>query len=242
MARYLLIAAPALILLALTLLRCSAPPAARLRDVFLEGNIGAGKSTLATTLASTGKFDVYQEPVAEWQETGGFNFLQALTQDYSANAYLFQVLALGTLARRMRNAPSSTRLRIFERSARCALDVFSEYGHAVGAISQMEMETLRVLLDATRPEHPVVYLYVRVDPGEAWHRSRQRGRPEESSLPASYFTRLHRHLDDWLLRTEPAERINEVVVLDGSLPPDELATAAMEALEKICRSTGTDKY
>ncbi|KAK3907371.1 Deoxynucleoside kinase [Frankliniella fusca] len=88
------------------------------------------------------------------------------------------------------------RLRIFERSARCALDVFSEYGHAVGAISRMEMETLRVLLDAPRPEHPVVYLYVRVDPGEAWHRSRQRDRPEESSLPASYLTRLHRHLDD----------------------------------------------
>ncbi|XP_026286605.1 thymidine kinase 2, mitochondrial-like [Frankliniella occidentalis] len=238
MALYLVLGCPALLLLGAFLLRRwpTPPPALRrhLPDVYLEGNIGAGKSTLATALASTGNYDVYQEPIEEWRGTGGVNFLAALMNDYAANAYLFQVLVLGTLCNRMRCARRTSRMRIFERSARCAVDVFSEHAHAVGAISRMEMVTLRVLRDATRPAHPVVYLYVRIEPEEARRRTQRRGRPEESQLPHYFFARLHRRLDDWLLRAEYSERRNEVVVLDGTLSPEDLLAAALEALERVC--------
>ncbi|KAE8742482.1 hypothetical protein FOCC_FOCC011977 [Frankliniella occidentalis] len=263
MALYLVLGCPALLLLGAFLLRRwpTPPPALRrhLPDVYLEGNVGAGKSTLATALASTGNYDVYQEPMDEWRGTGGckstlatalsstgrysvyqepvaewrnlegFNFLRQLQVDYGKYVFLFQVVVLATLARRLRFARPSRKQRIFERSSRCALDVFCRAADERGFLAAEEYIALRALYEATAPTPPVVYLYIRTPPDMAQERTQQRGRAEENALPRRYFEMLHRLMDDWLLRNEA----NAVYVLDGTLAPGQVLDAAMEILDRV---------
>lgn len=48
------------------------------RNIFIEGNIGAGKSTLINYLAKYDSIKIHQEPVDKWQNLNGFNLLNSL--------------------------------------------------------------------------------------------------------------------------------------------------------------------
>ena len=69
--------------------------------IFVEGNIGTGKSTLLTQLSAHCK--VILEPVDEWTQmknANGKNILEEFYSDPVRNAYLFQSIAFRS---RMKN-------------------------------------------------------------------------------------------------------------------------------------------
>lgn len=56
----------------------------------IEGNLGAGKSTLLSLL----DVNIIKEPVEEWQNVGGKNFLSNYYLDPKRWAFTFQLHAL----------------------------------------------------------------------------------------------------------------------------------------------------
>lgn len=66
----------------------------------IEGNIAAGKSTLAQKLNHSQKFQVLPEPLEQWQNLEGVNLLGFLGKDFHQWTFAFQVYVLTTMAQR----------------------------------------------------------------------------------------------------------------------------------------------
>lgn len=197
---------------------------------YLEGNIGAGKSTLANGLAACGKYRVRKEPVAEWQNTGGYNLLALLGLDRQKWLYVFQTLVLATLTKRVRQIekPTEGKPCILERSANCALKVFARDGHEQGFLSNEEMAVLKMLHETLADKSQAVYIYVRTPPEISYERMAARGRTEEKRLPEEYFVRLHTLMDQWLMQEETAP----VIVINGLESPSEILREATRKIEE----------
>ncbi|XP_034236319.1 deoxynucleoside kinase-like [Thrips palmi] len=201
--------------------------------IYLEGNIAAGKSTLAANLKRLELFPVLDEPVKDWQDVEGHNLLELLYTDRATWSYPFQVLALDTLGRRqtslLANHPEG--LTVLERSPQCSLRVFAQALAEMNAIGREHMAILRILRDAVAPptQRPIHYIYVRTPPAIAYQRLNHRGRTEEVGVTVEYLTLLHDLTDAWLLQ----EEANPVHVLDGTLTPAQLLAAALDIIQNL---------
>ncbi|KAJ1518988.1 hypothetical protein ONE63_011405 [Megalurothrips usitatus] len=174
------------------------PPAV----VYLEGNIGVGKSTVLRLLGGDARLQVVPEPLAAWQDVGGLNMLQLYLQDLGRWAYVFHTLALVTTweaQRRQRRA-----VQVAERSVHSALRLFAALQRQDGLLGEPHMAVLHRVARTLLSEMPrrEVFVYLRAPPEVAYRRARARARPEDAPLPREYFRRLHDRLEAWLLHEE----------------------------------------
>ena len=110
---------------------------AQRRVIFLEGNIGAGKSTLGNRLKATGHFEFIPEPVAVWREKG------MLKKFYDAPprwAFTFQWAAFMTRAKTWHDIITTTDHSrvVLERSIYCDLHVFAKNCYETGFMDEDE--------------------------------------------------------------------------------------------------------
>lgn len=196
---------------------------------YLEGNIGAGKSTLAKGLAELNKYKVVAEPVKEWQNVEGFNLLNLLSQDRNTWGLPFQVLALSTLIKRQNSIMNNPEILILERSVTCSHHVFAQDLLDQKVITPEHMAVLRTVIGTItlHKTRPIKYIYVRTPPDVAAYRANLRGRSEEKLLPNSYFHRLHHLLDRWLLE----EETNDVHVISGLYSKEDVLKEANEIIQ-----------
>lgn len=199
--------------------------------IYLEGNIGAGKSTLAAKLASLNRFKVIAEPVHEWQNVEGYNLLKLLYADRFTWNFPFQMLALTTLGKRQTEAltDNPNEVVILERSPKCSIRVFAQYLENAKMLRAEHMAVLRVLYTTVAPitKRPVHYIYVRTPPNLVVERIARRGRSEELPITEPYLNELHKVTDAWLLQEERAP----VHVIDGRQSPEEVLNEALEIIE-----------
>jgi deoxyadenosine/deoxycytidine kinase len=151
---------------------------ARCVRVALEGNIGAGKSSVTAELQARG-YRVAAEPVAAWTLLPKF---YAEPQRY---AFALQTQILTSCA-----ALDDGRALITERSAEASLHVFGASLLRQGQITEAQRALLSDLYDALRltPTELVVNLDTRVDICLA--RIAQRGRPCEAGITREYLEAL----------------------------------------------------
>jgi deoxyadenosine/deoxycytidine kinase len=69
------------------------------RMVLLEGNIGAGKTTIGRRVAASGAFSFVEEPTRIWQERYDVNMLDLFYSDTERWAFTFQINAFVTRAK-----------------------------------------------------------------------------------------------------------------------------------------------
>ena len=67
------------------------------KNIYLEGNIASGKTTLLEYLKDIPSFKIYPEPIEKWQNYKGENLLQLLYQDPKKNTFKFQLGAMETI-------------------------------------------------------------------------------------------------------------------------------------------------
>lgn len=146
--------------------------------VALEGNIGAGKSSVTAELQARG-YRVSAEPVAAWTLLPKF---YAEPQRY---AFALQTQILTSCA-----ALDDGRALITERSAEASLHVFGASLLRQGQITETQRALLSTLYEALRmtPTELVVNLDTRVDICMA--RIVQRGRPCEEGITREYLEGL----------------------------------------------------
>lgn len=180
--------------------------------VSLDGNIGAGKSTLMEKLrVAMPEVDVVVEPVGEWmrlRNAEGRSLLELFYEDKRRWAYTFQNCAVLT---RLRSAWSALgaaeaagkRVIIMERSVLTDRFVFAEMLRASGDIDALEWDMYMKWYDTfieTMPIRGIIYLSTDVATSAA--RCRARGRPGEEAIPLSYLEALDAQHDQWLQATD----------------------------------------
>jgi deoxyadenosine/deoxycytidine kinase len=183
--------------------------------ILLEGNIGAGKSTVGKTLKASGLFDFIEEPVVEWKSGFASNMLDVFYRDMKRWAFTFQMVTFITRTKTWQEILSITdhpRV-ILERSIFTDRYVFALNLHRLGVINEDEWQVYcrlwRFMADNNDLE-PDCILYLRTPAKECLQRIRQRGRGEEAGIALEYLEQLEALHDEWLLDRSCA------ILLDGT--------------------------
>lgn len=173
------------------------------KRILLEGNIGAGKSTVGQALKASGLFDFIEEPVDEWKAGFGSNMLDVFYRDMKRWAFTFQIVTFVTRKKTWSEIlPLTDRDRvILERSIFTDRYVFAPLLHRRGAIDDNEWQVYCRLWEFTVAHSDVTpdcILYLRTPAQECLQRIQNRGRGEEAGIALDYLQQLEALHDQWL--------------------------------------------
>lgn len=182
--------------------------------ILLEGNIGAGKTTVGRTAAQSGQVGFVEEPTQIWREGFASNLLDLFYRDPHRWAFTFQICAFITRAKTWQEVLRLTDHSrvILERSIFCDRNVFAQNCLRTGLMTSAEYELYAGLwefLVANYCVQPDLILYLRTPAEECMERIRERARSEEVGIGLDYLVQLENLHDEWLLDHPKA------VTLDG---------------------------
>lgn len=198
--------------------------------ILLEGNIGAGKSTLGEMIKSTNEFAFIPEPVTSWQKDFPDNLLGLFYQDSKRWAFTFQIVAFITRAKTWTEVLAMTNHSrvILERSIYCDRNVFAKNCFEESKMSRTEWLIYCRLWDWLQSHwcvEPDKIIYLRTPAELCLKRLQERERKEEVGIPLGYLKDLERLHDDWLLGNAKA------IIIDGVKEPKLILTETIEKLQ-----------
>ncbi len=166
----------------------------------LEGNIGAGKTTVLKMLTKNFKdVEFVEEPVKEWQNLGGMNLLDSFYSNPQRWGFSFEFHSMLTKIQALLKAADSDKpIIIIERSI-LSNKVFMDLSKELGKLDKMEycmlMNIYNFYLENIYPQiSGILYLDTPVD--ECMKRITKRNRGEECGIERSYLEALKRKFDE----------------------------------------------
>ena len=188
--------------------------------IYIEGNIGSGKSTfidnLNLYLDNFLKLDldarVVQEPVDEWMSTkdsDGENILEKFYTDQSRWSYCFQMNSfisrvkkiIDSITYETSNNNGLDKLIIAERSIYTDKNCFAENCYENGNMTKIEYDIYckwNEWLSDQFNMRPTAYIYLKCNPNVNHTRISQRNREGENNIPITYLEQLHEKHEKWM--------------------------------------------
>lgn len=178
--------------------------------IYIEGNIGAGKSTflklfeeyLAQNLPHS---MVLAEPVQAWmdtQDSNGKSILEHYYEDQKKYGFTFQMNAFISRVNEIEEMRKQNKLHYFvERSVYTDKNVFTLTNYKNGNINEIEHEVYQQWFNVFTEKfnlRPKAYIYLKASPETCAVRIKRRDRTGESSIPLEYLRELHILHDTWL--------------------------------------------
>jgi deoxyadenosine/deoxycytidine kinase len=178
--------------------------------ISIEGNIGAGKSTiidkLGKKLVDNKEIILLKEPVDVWEsirETStGENILQKFYSDPHKYAFSFQVMAyvtrLSLIRNTIRNNPEC-KVIICERSLDADRNIFAKMLFDDGQIEDIHYQIyLRFYNEYAKDYQIDGIVYIDADADVCHRRIAKRSRDGESGIPIDYLQKCKLYYDNWL--------------------------------------------
>jgi len=181
--------------------------------VSIEGNIGAGKSTILRhiekQLSSDDNVVVVLEPIDKWSDDGGINVFKAYCEDPDRRAAEFQVYAFTGRLIQLAEIVNGIRARypdpanvvvITERSIQSDCEIFAKtsisdpVGRRIYDTVYSAFEHLFAKSGAVVSQH----VYIHTEPTDCMKRIHERQRPGEEHLTLARIQELHNAHEAWL--------------------------------------------
>ncbi len=183
--------------------------------ILLEGNIGAGKTTVGNLMKASGMFGFIEEPVEKWKEGFASNLLESFYSDMKRWSFTFQIMAFTTRAKTWKEILelSDHSRMVLERSIFTDRYVFAHSLHQLGMMNDSEWQVYAGLWDFLSSNYcvtPDCIIYLRTPAEVCLERIRLRGRGEEGGIRLDYLKQLEELHDKWLLGHPHS------IVLDGT--------------------------
>ena len=177
----------------------------RTKVISIEGNIGAGKSTLINELRLARPGWIYvDEPIEEWEGTEGepgLNILESYYKDKQKWAYKFQETAWKTRTRCMdqvlEGAPLGSVI-ILERSTTSDEKIFARMARDTGLLTEEEWQQYQSMKRAYINNEPDHMIYLRTEPNQCLSNIRKRNRLGEDNINEPYLRDIHNRHESWL--------------------------------------------
>ncbi len=177
--------------------------------ISIEGNIGAGKSTilshLRTRFTDTNYNVVFMnEPVDIWEtitDENGQTILSKFYEDPKKYAFMFQVTAYTTrmalLRKTIKNNPDCD-IIICERCLSADRNIFAKMLYDDGLMDHLSYQVYLQLYHDTFEDFPVDgIVYMNASPERCIERINTRRREGESGITLEYLTRCQQYYFDW---------------------------------------------
>jgi deoxyadenosine/deoxycytidine kinase len=178
--------------------------------ISVEGNIGAGKSTLVRILQENiSGIEFVQEPIELWKNCGGFNMLEAYYTNPKKYSYMFQTIVTASCVA-SQSAPQTTPIRVMERSAQSGM-CFSKNCVETGLMDEMEFAAYQYWFNQMVTKKVDLYIYLRTDPEICFQRVCKRARSEEAKVGLDYLGQIHNQHETWF-----ASEKGNFIIIDGN--------------------------
>lgn len=189
--------------------------------ISVEGNIGAGKTTIISNLEKYYENDpsviFIREPVDIWQsitDSKGESILAKFYADPAKYSFSFQVMAFVTRLSMLRNTireNPNCEVIVCERSLEADRNIFAKMLYNDGLIDEINYKIYLKFYTEYRDEfelYGMVYLntYAKV----CYDRVKKRSREGEESVSLDYLEKCKKYHEDWLCDTE------HILVIDAN--------------------------
>ena len=178
--------------------------------VYIEGNIGSGKSTFAKNLENYNfamNKVIVQEPVDEWLETkdsDGKNILDKFYSDINRWSFTFQMNSFISRSNKLHKyvkENDKNTLVFCERSVFSDKNIFAKNSYENGKMTKMEYDIycrlngneIAILFELK----PDAYIYLKCNPNVNSERIKKRARNEEENIPLEYLEQIHQKHEEW---------------------------------------------
>ncbi|GLH08466.1 Deoxynucleoside kinase [Gryllus bimaculatus] len=197
--------------------------------VFVEGNIGCGKTTFLSYFNQS-EAQVIAEPIELWRNVNGHNLLGTLYEDPKRWGFLFQSYVQLTMLD-MHLTQTQRSLKLMERSVHSARLCFVENLHRSKIITDAEMSVLDHWYKWIKTHADVegdligkfpMHVYLQTKPEVVYERMRARNRKEENCVPLSYLQQLHELHEEWLIQGSRISKPTQVIVVDANRDLDHM--------------------
>jgi len=191
----------------------------------IEGNIGAGKSTLIQLLGKKlQNASILSEPVEEWKTIGGINLLNYFYSNPSRWCFTFEVCSMISKIKKLNEAYKADTDIIFMERSLFSDQVFQKLSFFLDKITPSEMIILQDLFNHFRIQYPRIngIIYLNTDTKTCMQRIKNRARREESKIDEEYLKKLEKQL-------KTIEYSCPILEIDGNYDPKKVD----EIIDKI---------
>lgn len=162
--------------------------------IAIVGNIGAGKTTLATKLAQHFKWDLYLEAV------DNNPYLKDFYEDMERWAFHLQVFFLNSRFNQVQQIQSKSGSVIQDRTIYEDAFIFAKNLHQSGLMSSRDYENYYSLFESmiSMVKAPDLMIYLKADLPKLIGQIEKRNRDYESSISINYLRNLNDHYNSWM--------------------------------------------
>ena len=197
------------------------------RIVSIDGNIGAGKSTLFDYLKQKfngrSNFVFLEEPVSTWQsihDNNGKNLLELFYADSKSWSFSFQMAAyisrLALLKETHEKYPNAT--IITERSLNTDRHIFAKMLYEQDKIHTVDYQIYLKWFDTFAKDYPVQkIIYIKTDPVICYQRIKMRSREGENVISLEYLKSCNNYHEEMINSFDK----QKVTLIDGNIDINE---------------------
>ena len=162
--------------------------------IAIAGNIGSGKTTLATLLAKNFRWEPHYEDVNENP------YLHDFYDDMQRWSFNLQMYFLNTRFSQILNIKKSTKTIIQDRTMYEDAYIFAPNLHAMGLMTMRDFKNYLQLFELlnTFVSPPDLLIYLRGSVSALVKQIEKRGRPYENSIRIDYLKRLNERYEAWI--------------------------------------------
>lgn len=162
--------------------------------IAIVGNIGAGKTTLASKLAHHFKWDLYLEAVDDNP------YLKDFYEDMERWAFHLQVYFLNSRFGQVQQIQAVERSVIQDRTIYEDAFIFAKNLHQSGLMSSRDYENYFALFQSmiSMVKAPDLMIYLKADLPKLIGQIEKRNRDYESSISINYLRNLNEHYNTWM--------------------------------------------
>ena len=162
--------------------------------VAIAGNIGSGKTTLATKLSKHYKWEAHYEDVENNP------YLNDFYKEMQRWAFNLQVYFLNSRFRQILSIKESGKSYIQDRTIYEDAFIFAPNLHAMGLMSSRDFNNYQELFNLMESfiQGPDLLIYLRASTATLVEQIQKRGRDYENSIRLDYLTRLNERYEAWI--------------------------------------------
>ena len=211
--------------------------------ITLEGNIGAGKSTILSKLYEHFGIDrginYAWEPLEEWDANC---FLEGMYSGKIANAE-FQSMILSSMFYETFNGLSSSEILLQERSMDAAFEVFTKANITSPTsfnLIKYSYNKFKLLLKNAYSIN-TYRIYLRLPPHISFSRISKRSRTYETSVSQDYLNNINNAYEEWLCFAETKTEATKIIYIDASRDINDVTKDVIQAITTILKNNLSPK-
>lgn len=178
--------------------------------IAVSGNIGSGKTTLATLLAKHYKW------TAQYEDADSNPYLNDFYEDMQRWAFNLQIFFLNSRFQQVIEIRKSKKTIIQDRTIYEDAHIFAPNLHSMGLITSRDFDNYIGLFNLmqTFVQPPDLLIYLRASIPTLVDQIQKRGREYEKAIRLDYLQRLNERYEAWVTKYEHEHKGSRLLIID----------------------------